>query len=385
MERSCDSRTSQRSRSSSRQKLSTEEIEELRIAAKRQQVKEMMKLNATRGRQAILCPQPSCSRRSVSLTVPKEFSLSCPATPSRSCMSDAGSDAGEEGTWSHSLRSRPPSAPLGPLKTWHPELTVPQAPALRTAQRSRSSSRNRSTSATPRSMSRHRLPREQVAIERHLERSVGQVFKDHSSSIQSDKPVWDDSTKDERIVKDAAACKSRLEQLAAAEGQESKADATKQPEDNLDSKTPEERAKRAREVAEQKHKEKAAEKVANLKCFTGPKAQPLPPHRGRSGKPAASHGAKLDRPKPHSHAAPVHERLYQEKDNRRHRLEEARLQKIEQEEDDIRASAQLALSPGRTTRPAASPGRTASPGRAGSPGGSASRGCAASPESKEPE
>lgn len=54
-------------------------------------------------------------------------------------------------------------------------------------------------------------------------------------------------------------------------------------------------------------------------------------------------------------AAPVHIRLYQEKDERRRRLEEARIRRLEQEEEDIRFSAQLAM------------GREPSPGRARSP------------------
>mmetsp|Transcript_108562 Transcript_108562/g.324620 ORF Transcript_108562/g.324620 Transcript_108562/m.324620 type:complete len:723 (-) Transcript_108562:60-2228(-) len=48
--------------------------------------------------------------------------------------------------------------------------------------------------------------------------------------------------------------------------------------------------------------------------------------------------------------APAHIRLYQEKDDRRRRLEEARLRRLEQEEEDIRTSAQRAL--GRATSPA---------------------------------
>eukprot|EP00928_Gymnodinium_smaydae_P022760 TRINITY_DN19009_c0_g1_i1.p1 TRINITY_DN19009_c0_g1~~TRINITY_DN19009_c0_g1_i1.p1 ORF type:complete len:731 (-),score=158.66 TRINITY_DN19009_c0_g1_i1:84-2276(-) len=52
-----------------------------------------------------------------------------------------------------------------------------------------------------------------------------------------------------------------------------------------------------------------------------------------------------------SSQAPVHIRLYQEKDDRRRRLEEARIKRLEQEEEDIRASAMRAL--GRAPSPAA--------------------------------
>lgn len=72
-------------------------------------------------------------------------------------------------------------------------------------------------------------------------------------------------------------------------------------------------------------------------------------------------------------------RLYQEKDDRRRRLEEARLRKIEQEEDDIRAAAKRAL--GR----APSPGRAASPsGRASSPAPTSRAGARTPPRMRPP-
>jgi len=58
--------------------------------------------------------------------------------------------------------------------------------------------------------------------------------------------------------------------------------------------------------------------------------------------------------------APIHIRLYQEKDDRRRRLDEARIRQREQEEEDIRTAAQRAL--GR----ASSPARCQSPSRVGS-------------------
>lgn len=267
------SELSQRSRSSSRPILSTEEIEELRIAAKRVEVKEMMRQNAQRGRRAIQCPTP-IAHRSLSLTVPKEFNLSCPVTPSRSVsqsiLSDNASDC-DERPWLRSLRSVPASPSAG---TWHPELTVPHAPVLRTEQRSRSSSVHRAThgSRGSRSMSRHKLPREQAAIERHLDRAVAasatvSSMRAMPEAAASNKPSWNDSTYADDL----------------------RTELPKDDQQDLDewvraAETAEERARRGRLVAERRHREKADEKGAKLKCFTGARFQP----RSRAtGRPAA--------------------------------------------------------------------------------------------------
>mmetsp|Transcript_97120 Transcript_97120/g.172941 ORF Transcript_97120/g.172941 Transcript_97120/m.172941 type:complete len:614 (+) Transcript_97120:121-1962(+) len=61
---------------------------------------------------------------------------------------------------------------------------------------------------------------------------------------------------------------------------------------------------------------------------------------------------------------PVHLRLYQDKDDRRRRQEEARLRHIEQEQEDIRLSAQNT----KALRRQPSPGRAPSPQRDPSPG-----------------
>lgn len=77
-------------------------------------------------------------------------------------------------------------------------------------------------------------------------------------------------------------------------------------------------------------------------------AQPPDPVQLAEAQRAAGTG------KPYCHReraeAPVHIRLYQEKDDRRRRLEEARLRRLEQEEEDIRSAAQRAM--GRATSPA---------------------------------
>lgn len=267
LDRSCDSRASIDSRlsqrSCSRHVLSTDEIAQIHISAKRSELKELMKQNEKRGRQAILYPTPSGARRSTSLTVPREFNLSVSNTPCRSvCMSEAGSDCGDDTTqpWDRSLRSSR-SVPASPARAaWAPELTVPEGPSLLTEHRSRStSSALRSASGTPskRSMSRHRLPREQAAIERHFDRAAA-AQSDTAAPYEANKPAWN--------------------MCASLEGSA----ATEEDEWVRAAPTPEERAKRAREVVERKYNEKAAEKAAQLKCFTNA------PRHGRTGKASTS-------------------------------------------------------------------------------------------------
>jgi len=187
-------------------------------------------------------------------------------------------------------------------------------------------------------MSRHRLPREQAAIERHFDRQAAPVFEKPFVTPSAAKPGWNDSTLIDRT--DEAAKVERV-----SEEREAELDAWVRA-----APTPEERAKRAREVAEKKHNAKAAEKAAQLKCFKGP----------------------LKRAAGASTCSGVHERLYQDKDDRRRRLEEARMQHMDQEEEKI-AEAKRAASPSRT----ATSSRAASPSRATSPG----RGCS-SPANK---
>lgn len=170
---STTSRLSQLSRKTfSKYYPSTEEIEQRRIEAKRREVKALMARNEQTFREAINCPEVHCGHRSLEITVPEEFNFGSCVRRVRSCCSDAGSDCDRSDDWSCSLRR--PSAPPSQCHAWQPQLTVPEAPILHTAHRSRSTSSRRSGSGTPRrAMSRHRLPREQAAIERHLERTGG--------------------------------------------------------------------------------------------------------------------------------------------------------------------------------------------------------------------
>lgn len=104
-----------------------------------------------------------------------------------------------------------------------------------------------------------------------------------------------------------------------------------------------------------------------------------PRSRGGVGNPEHQGGVSQVAERQPSRDAPVHMRLYQDKDDRRRRLEEARLRQIEQEEDDIRSAAKRAL--GR----APSPGRAASPsGRASSPAATNRAGARTPPRTRPP-
>eukprot|EP00931_Biecheleriopsis_adriatica_P082762 TRINITY_DN5621_c0_g1_i1.p1 TRINITY_DN5621_c0_g1~~TRINITY_DN5621_c0_g1_i1.p1 ORF type:complete len:622 (+),score=107.31 TRINITY_DN5621_c0_g1_i1:53-1867(+) len=95
-----------------------------------------------------------------------------------------------------------------------------------------------------------------------------------------------------------------------------------------------------------------------------PNGQRRPRQQGAGEAPVrtASNGASSRQSSAGRDREPVHIRLYQEKDDRRRRLEEARLRRLEQEEEDLRRSAHNAL--GRQP----SPGRAQSRSREPSPG-----------------
>lgn len=147
---SMESRFSRLSRrSTSRRVLSTAERGDLDIAAARMELQELRRHNDKAYLHAIHYPDLRSGQHSLELTVPREFNLS----GARRSVSRSSGSAHRE--WSSGLRASAPQA-------WQPELTVPAAPTLRTASRSKRSDR-------PRSSSRHQLPREQAAIERHLQ------------------------------------------------------------------------------------------------------------------------------------------------------------------------------------------------------------------------
>lgn len=263
MGRSVDSRSSSVSR---RSRLSTAEMEEMRIAAKRLEQKELRKQNERRCHKAIKYPELLSQNRSVlPLTVPKEFSLSCPATPAKSVISDGDSEVGDK-SWSYSLRS----VPASPRRTWEPELTVPQAPDLSTSRRSRSASafhsgqRNRSTS-------RHRFPREQEAIERHMERASCAKWQYSGRRLDQNPNALDGNRDGKReIVAGGIRPDDPSMERASLEGKEEQQSIQIPVDVDLDewvkaAATEEERAKRRRQVMVSKQKKSNDEKAAKFR------------------------------------------------------------------------------------------------------------------------
>lgn len=159
------SRLSQRSQ----RHLSSEDIELAQADAKRREVQALMRLNEKTYREAIACPDVHHRHHSLSATVPEEFEFSTStrrsSSRSKSAFRGSTEESSEAGPWERSLRG-------GAAAPWHPELTVPEGPALHTAGRSRSLSSARSErSAAGRSMSRGRTPREDSALRGHLRRA----------------------------------------------------------------------------------------------------------------------------------------------------------------------------------------------------------------------
>lgn len=133
-------------------------------------------------------------------------------------------------------------------------------------------------------MSRHRMPREQVAIERHLERTyAAQAAEENASelSVQSNKPAWNDSIQ--------SGTGAKVAQSMAGDSSAPKKQSTDMGEEWVRAgATPEERAKRAKQAAVQKLTERAEKAEApGLKCFTGAKFA----RQGRGGAAGATRAA----------------------------------------------------------------------------------------------
>lgn len=144
----------------------------------------------TNGRDAP--PQRARSRGQEGAAADGEGSRSRRSRAHSRSVSECSVDGEEQSAWSKSLRQ--PSADPAGVRPWKPELTVPQEPNLRTAQRSRSRSHCSSVASndgrgshTPRrrhSQAPRELasaPREIAAIDRHLER-LGSGRRTPSSS-----------------------------------------------------------------------------------------------------------------------------------------------------------------------------------------------------------
>jgi len=141
--------------------LSTEELECAEVDAKRQRLRRLMRRNQKTCHGAIHNPDLKSKQHSAIITMPKEFHLSASSAKARTRPGVSFSEG--QRNWHHSLRQ-----PLASKdSTTERGLTVPEAPHFLTSQRARGVSVEPSDR---RAMSLHQLPpREQVAIEHHLD------------------------------------------------------------------------------------------------------------------------------------------------------------------------------------------------------------------------
>jgi len=139
----------------SRDKLSSGELERLEVEAKRKEVQTLMRQNKKVYHNAIYNPSSRSIQRTPNLTVPQEFNLSCGSAKERFCRRGTSAE-------------RPSAPPLSADPSRKMKLTVPEEPQLLTAHRSKRASSKEAT--RQRSTSKHRLAREQAAIEQHLGR-----------------------------------------------------------------------------------------------------------------------------------------------------------------------------------------------------------------------
>lgn len=129
-------------------------------------------------------------------------------------------------------------------------------------------------------MSRHGLPREQAAIERHFDRlTIAEIQKEVSDSA----PQRQQATRQQEPLHELD---ENLSQIGLDEWVKA-------------ASNPQERAQRARKVAELKHKKKSDEKDAKVKVFVGAKANAVvgAQLRARSGHRAVGR-SDLAQPQP---------------------------------------------------------------------------------------
>jgi len=232
--------SSRTSGNSSRSCLSTDDLQELEMEEGRRQLAEMLQRNARTYKQAINFPDMRRGHHSLELTMPEEFNLSLSNRTVR--MQKPKEAPSGQRAWLKSLRS----AHSPGRAAFDPTLTVPSAPNLRTSSRHRSSSaasrgRGERESSMKRSMSCKSMnPREQEAVQRHVER------------ISS----WRDTTSVE----------SRMASMSSKMGEE-------EERWILTARTAEERAERAR-VAVNKKREEAWNEEKQRLPFRAKKAAP---------------------------------------------------------------------------------------------------------------
>ncbi|CAE8675671.1 unnamed protein product [Polarella glacialis] len=214
---SVNSRLSRRTGGSSRNRsLSTADLEEIVAQDGRRALAELMQHNARNYMQAINNPDMRRGHHSLDLTVPQEFHFSSSKRSSRSVCSSGSEAEDKRREWSQSLRRASESPAPAATAAWQPKLTAPSAPTLRTSSRASSRQRSSSRGAEKRSMSCQKLPpREQTAVERHLERTAaaqGVSAAESSSKPQASKL----SAEDEQWIQAGTTAEERAERARQA-------------------------------------------------------------------------------------------------------------------------------------------------------------------------
>lgn len=136
-----ESRLSRLSKRSTSQKfISSKEMDRLKVEEKRKEVRDMIKRNQVNCRKALLATDVGSAGRAVNttkVTIPEDFAFSTEKrartprgarTPRTPRVDDSLNDS------VGSLRAKTPRS-AAPAKSWQPELTVPKGPVLRTMRR----------------------------------------------------------------------------------------------------------------------------------------------------------------------------------------------------------------------------------------------------------
>eukprot|EP00933_Yihiella_yeosuensis_P047107 TRINITY_DN4279_c1_g1_i1.p1 TRINITY_DN4279_c1_g1~~TRINITY_DN4279_c1_g1_i1.p1 ORF type:complete len:523 (-),score=100.00 TRINITY_DN4279_c1_g1_i1:217-1785(-) len=303
------SRLTQLSRKTpSKKHLSSKEMEELEVEEKRHQVRKMIERNSVNCRKALLATDVLTAGRvqsNVKLTAPKEFHLSCPPTP----RSPAQSECGEMPGWSSSasicsqygqtLRPSTSCQSLAserslqrspsPLKKWKPQLTVPRGPQLNTVKRASTGLR--------RVMS---CPPEEVG-------SLAPCFERPTRAATPEKrrEVYQEAARTQR---EAVRAKAVLSPRDTVSSRTTATPARRRPESEVQkTETPasvsrQERAQRARELAQKRKDDEQKEKKEKMFVFkrspSGDLHSPRPgPAVAQTPRPSSRPGTAVQTPR----------------------------------------------------------------------------------------
>eukprot|EP00930_Biecheleria_cincta_P030043 TRINITY_DN2084_c0_g1_i3.p1 TRINITY_DN2084_c0_g1~~TRINITY_DN2084_c0_g1_i3.p1 ORF type:complete len:468 (+),score=58.83 TRINITY_DN2084_c0_g1_i3:68-1471(+) len=207
--------SSRTSGNSTRSCLSSADLQELEMEEGRRQLAEMLRRNARTYKQAINFPDMRRGHHSLELTMPEEFNLS---VSNRTVMTQKPREVPpDQRAWSKSLRSEKSPG----RAAFNPTLTVPSAPNLRTSSRHRSSSASsRGCGERDRSMKRSMscksmTPREQEAVQRHLER-LSASRETTAAELQMGSMSRQLGEEEERWILTARTAEERAERARAA-------------------------------------------------------------------------------------------------------------------------------------------------------------------------